>query len=81
MRTELIENFPQWALSAVINNDLSGMSDEDKTLYKEWLSKQEYNDYTTLTEDHKEYSEGYFSTHPEIGHLHCQCETIIGIFY
>ena len=72
-----IENFPQYALSALINGDYSGLSKEDTYNLRQWISEQPYSDYTTLAEDDEDYSEGYFSKSPQFG-LACQCETIIG---
>lgn len=57
------ESIPVWALCALINNDYSGLEDEDITLIDKWLETSGYA-YVCCPDD----DEGvYFSGFPAFG--------------
>ena len=74
-KTVYVEGFPQWALSAAINGDRTGLTERDCKLLDDWT--KENGEITTISnEKHDYYSEGYFSKYPVFG-LPCSCETVI----
>ena len=57
------ESIPVWALCALINNDYSGLEDEDITLIDKWLETSGYT-YVCCPDDDEEI---YFSGFPAFG--------------
>lgn len=61
---------PTWALCYIVNNDSSGISDEDQEQVDEWI-KETFPDHIGLIFDQSE--EGEFFTHSPPFGLACNC--------
>lgn len=57
------ERIPVWALSALINADYSGLTDEDIALVENWLAETQY-DVVCCPNDE---DTAYFSHYPAFG--------------
>ena len=62
-RKTYIEPIPSWALCAIINDDRTGLENEDVKLLDEWL---EENGYDIICPPNDE-DEGYFTHCPAFG--------------
>lgn len=68
------ENFPTWALCALFNGDLSGLSDEDIELFETWEESWLCEaDGDNISFDVLEGSENEFCANPAFG---LACETV-----
>lgn len=66
-------SFPEWALSYLVNNDPSGLNDDEIAMVDKF--DKEYVEYARKINGHvvyHDYSERYFDHHPEFG-LACDC--------
>ena len=73
--------FPSYALSALINGDVSGIDREDQNNLTEFLERECYVDYWDVKRDENgEALDSYFSSWPEFG-LACDCVNLIGIVW
>ena len=70
-----VDNFPQWALSALINADYSGISYEDGKLLDEFL--KECVEVTYWDVDRESLDSGNFTRYPAFG-LATDCCTVMG---
>lgn len=64
MENKYICEIPTWALSYLVNDDPSGLDDNDKTLVDSW--KNDFNGHHVVSVSTKN-DEVYFSHWPEFG--------------
>ena len=57
----IIEKIPSWAISAIINNDRSGLLEDEIQQIEDWSAETGY-DYVCCPQD-----EPYFSPYPAFG--------------
>lgn len=67
---------PDYALSALVNGDNDGLSEEDESALNAFLAKEHYIDIWDIPAE----SESYFCTSPEFG-LACNVIDVNGIVF
>ena len=74
--------FPSYALSALVNGDISGLDEEDERALNAFLEREHYvDDWDVKREEETgEPTEPYFSSNPEFG-LACDCVDVIGTVF
>ena len=76
--------FPAYALSALINDDYSGLEEHDEKNLNEFLKREHYvDDWDIKRNDDGEpenYGDTYFSSCPEFG-LAWDCVDVVGIVF
>lgn len=70
-----IDNFPCWAMSALINGDVSGLDTTDEALLDQFL--EQFSDVVTWDYDAKSLDTGDFRSYPLFG-LATDCCTVYG---
>ena len=70
-----VDNFPQWALSALIVGDYSGISDDDGILLDKFL--EEFREVTYWVVDYSSLEDNNFMRYPVFG-LATDCCTVNG---
>ena len=70
-----VDNFPQWALSALIVGDYSGISDDDGILLDKFL--EEFREVTYWVVDYSSLEDSNFMRYPAFG-LAADCCTVNG---
>jgi len=70
-----VDNFPEWALSALINEDYSGISFDDEIQLDKFL--EYFKEVTHWDVDHESLEGGNFMRYPAFG-LAADCCTIRG---
>jgi len=60
-RKRRIEKIPAWAISAIINDDYSGLDDVDEKMVREWCDESEYDIICAPN------GEPYFTNQPAFG--------------
>jgi hypothetical protein len=70
-----IDNFPCWAMSALINGDVSGLEPTDETLLDQFL--EQFSDVVTWDYDVESLDSGDFRSYPLFG-LATDCCTVYG---
>lgn len=58
-----VERIPSWALCAIINDDRTGLEDEDIEILDKWLNENRYD----LVCPPNDEDEGYFTHYPAFG--------------
>ena len=70
-----VDNFPQWALSALINDDYSGISSDDGIQLDKFL--EYFKEVTHWEVDYSSLEDGNFKRYPAFG-LATDCCTVRG---
>lgn len=58
-----IEKIPTWAICAIINDDRTGLTDEDIRMIEDWFAETGYDHIRCPNED----AEPYFTPYPAFG--------------
>ena len=73
-----LDNFPVWALTALFNDDVSGLTDDDLELFKQF--EKQYSDVVTWDCHQHQLDNPHFLINPAFG-LATDCVKVKGYVY